>query len=71
MLRNTDGDAESSAAGADQSLHCSIFLEIGSPVPEKNIFEGFYHMSCVMRKTTLCFPTRSDTKPGCSASEDG
>ena len=24
MLRNTDGDAESSAAGADQTLHCSI-----------------------------------------------
>ena len=24
MQRNTDGDTESSAAGADQSLHCSI-----------------------------------------------
>ena len=34
----------------------SCFLEIGSPVPEKNIFEVFfYHMSCVIRKTTLCF----------------
>ena len=24
MQRNTDGDTESRAAGADQSLHCSI-----------------------------------------------
>ena len=45
-----------------RSPRCYIpsFVEIGLPVLEKKIFEGFYHMSLVMRKPEFCICENKD-----------